>query len=346
MLDSFWPMPDRTDLKTRFLTNAGWAQADRVLVAGDASNRKYERLTRGNTTRILMDAPPDKGEDVRPFVSITNHLRSANLSAPEIFAEDLDHGFLLIEDLGDDLFARVIKSKPILETPLYEAAIDVLLDLHRAPVPDLPRYNATTMSEVACLALDWYQRGATGMINNAARESFKEQLHDALCPFDAETPVLVQRDYHAENLIWLPERSGSQRVGLLDYQDAMLGHPAYDLVSVLQDARRDVSTALQADMVNRYLAGSGLDRNSFQDAYALLGLQRNLRIVGVFARLSLAYGKPHYIDLIPRVWNHIETNLAHPAVQDVARSIRNELPAPTPAILQRLRDQCQTIPLP
>ncbi|APX13097.1 aminoglycoside phosphotransferase family protein [Tateyamaria omphalii] len=339
-------MPDRAELKDRFLNGTGWAEAPRILVAGDASNRKYERLSLNGQTRILMDAPPEKGEDVRPFVDVTQLLRGAGLSAPEIFAQDASNGFLLIEDLGDDLFARLINATPSLETPLYETATDVLLHLHRAATPDLPRYDAKAMTDVACLAFDWYQRGATGAVDTAARGSFAAAMKDALAPLDATTPVLVQRDYHAENLIWLPNRSDVQRVGLLDYQDAMLGHPAYDLVSVLQDARRDVSTDAQRAMVGRYIAGSGIDADVFNHAYALLGLQRNLRILGVFARLSLAYGKPHYVDLIPRVWGHIEANLTHPSASHVGHLVQRHLPKPTHDILNSLKSQCKTIPLP
>ncbi|WP_223274850.1 aminoglycoside phosphotransferase family protein [Tateyamaria sp. syn59] len=339
-------MTDRAKLKIRFLAGIGWEDAPRMLVAGDASNRKYERLSRDEHTRILMDAPPEKGEDVRPFVHVTQALRQTGLSAPKVYAQDIENGFLLIEDFGDDLFARLIHATPSLETPLYEAAIDVLLHLHGAAAPDLPRYDAETMTDVACLAFDWYQRGATGAVDMLARDSFATAMAHALAPLDTTSPVLIQRDYHAENLIWLPDRSGVQRVGLLDYQDAMLGHPAYDLVSILQDARRDVSPDVQHAMLTRYIAGSGVKADAFNDAYALLGVQRNLRILGVFARLSLAYGKPHYVDLIPRVWDHIETNLAHPSASHLGHLIKGHLPRPTQDILNSLKPQCKTIPLP
>ena len=339
-------MPERSELKQQFLDGTGWGAAARRLIAGDASNRKYERLTQHGQTRVLMDAPPDKKEDVRPVIAITEILRDADLSAPEIFAQDTEAGFLLIEDLGDDLFARLIETRPALEQPLYEAATDVLLHLHAAPRPNLPRYDAAGMTEAACLAFDRYQRGCTGSVDTAVRRAFATEMARVLGLLDAVTPVLIQRDYHAENLIWLPDRTGVARVGLLDFQDAMLGHPAYDLVSVLQDARRDVSVDVQERMLDRYIAGAGTDPKAFKTAYALLGLQRNLRILGVFARLSLAYGKPHYVDLIPRVWDHIETNLANPAAAALAPLIRAHLPVPTPDILKSLKAQCSTIPLP
>jgi len=339
-------MLDRAQLRSGFLDGLGWGEATSELVAGDASNRRYDRLSLDGKTLILMDAPPQKGEDVTRFVNITSILRSAGLSAPRIDGEDATHGFLLIEDLGDDLFARLIAADKSCETALYEAAIDVLLHLHNVQPPDLARFDARFMTDVACLSFDWYQRGALGSVDAEARAAFEMAMHAALEPLDSETPVLVQRDYHAENLIWLPERTGVKRVGLLDYQDAMLGHPAYDLVSVLQDARRDVSRDVQSSMVERYIAGADVNPDKFHDAYALLGLQRNLRILGVFARLSLARGKSHYIDLIPRVWTHVETGLSHPVAADIAPIIRAALPTPSPRILQSLKDQCLTNPLP
>ena len=340
-------MPDRAALISDFLNHSGWGSAPRKLVAGDASNRRYERLERGaGNTAILMDAPPDKGEDVRPFVTITNHLRDAGLSAPQIYAQDDTLGLLLIEDLGDDLFARVMAAEPTLEKPLYAASVDVLVHLHQEQVPELPRYNADVMTNRAALAYDWYQRGVSGRVNVADKEAFSATFHIRLAPLDLAPAVLIQRDYHAENLIWLPERTGVRNVGLLDYQDAMLGHRAYDLVSIVQDARRDVPKDIGDMMIKRYLNATELDEVQFRNALALLGAQRNLRILGVFARLSMHYGKPHYVDLIPRVWGHIQTNLSHPALASIKPLIDATLPAPTPALLQKLKDQCATIPLP
>lgn len=339
-------MSERSEQTAAFLIRAGWGGAPRTLVAGDASNRRYERLENGaGKTAILMDAPPDKGEDIRPFVRITGFLRDAHLSAPEILAQDSDNGLLLLEDLGDDLFARVIASDPTLERPLYEAAVDVLVHLHRTDVPDLPRYDADRTAKLATLAYDWYQRGVAGSVDEQAKADFQAALRACVSPLDATPPVLIQRDYHAENVIWLPDRAGPRRVGLLDYQDAMLGHPAYDLMSLAQDARRDVPDDVADMMTRRYLEATGYDADAFKTAYALLGVQRNMRILGVFARLSMAYGKPHYVDLIPRVWGHIQTNLIHPALASVKPLIDADLPAPAPHLLQRLKDQCATIPL-
>ncbi|MEO0767649.1 MAG: phosphotransferase [Pseudomonadota bacterium] len=340
-------MPDRAILISDFLDRAGWGGLRRTLVAGDASNRRYERVERNaQTTAILMDAPPEKDEDVRPFVHITTLLRAAGLSAPEIYSQDETNGLLLIEDLGDALFARVMEADSKLEEPLYAASVDVLVHLHQARVPDMPRYDAGIMTDRAALAYDWYQRGVTGSVNSSERDAFAAAFHTCLAPLDSVLPVLIQRDYHAENLIWLPGRKGVRIVGLLDYQDAMLGHPAYDLVSIVQDARRDVPTHMGDAMIARYTDATHVDKAEFQKAFALLGAQRNLRILGVFARLSMHYGKPHYVDLIPRVWGHIQTNLAHPALASIKPLVDATLPAPTPEHLQQLKDQCATIPLP
>lgn len=336
-------MTNRDILLTEFIKQAGWADNARVLVAGDASNRRYERIQAldGHTV-ILMDAPADKGEDVRPFIAIAEHLRSIGLSAPEILHQDTMQGFLLIEDLGDDLFKPVIAGNPTLEVPLYEAAVDVLTVLHAAPIPALAPYDTNTMTTYAALAYDWYMFGVTDARNTSQHATFEHMLYELLGPIVDTPQVLVQRDYHAENLLWLPDRKGAARVGLLDFQDAMLGHPAYDLVSILQDARRDVPPALEEKMIIRYLDQNPQDEDRFRAAYAMLGVQRNLRIIGAFARLGIARGKPHYIDLIPRVWEFVERNLAHPTLTPLAIHVRETLPTPTSEVLASLRSKCPT----
>lgn len=340
-------MPDRSALILGFLGKTDWALAHRRTIAGDASNRRYERLTRTDgATAILMDAPPDKGEDTRPFVQITEYLRKANLSAPRIYAQDTANGFLLLEDLGDDLFARIVAEFPKMERPLYEAATDVLLHLHRFDPPNLTRCDPRMMTDMISLAFTWYRRSVLGHTNEAAQTEFQDAFHEALKPLDARIDVMIQRDYHAENLLWLPERSGTARVGLLDYQDALIGHRAYDLVSILQDARRDVSQDTAREMITRYADAAAIELSEFEADYALLGLQRNLRILGIFTRLSLANGKPHYVDFIPRVWGHIQTNLAHSALRTIAPLINTALPEPTADVLQGLKEKCATIPQP
>lgn len=334
-------MTDRSTLADRFVSSTEWAGATRKPLAGDASNRKYERLWLDGQTAVLMDAPPEKGEDVRPFTRIARFLNDCGLSAPKILAEDEDNGFLLLEDLGDNLFARVVKQEPSLELPLYEAATDVLTALHRTPPPALEPYSPAFMTQMSGLAWGWYKRGITGEANGQAE--FETAFLPLLEQFARDQSVLIQRDYHAENLLWLPDRSGVQRVGLLDFQDARTGHPAYDLVSLLKDARRDVSPGLEQSMINRYVRQNSLNAEDFNAAYQVLGVQRNLRILGVFARLSLHFNKPHYVDLIPRVWNHLLDGLNHPVLSPVANMV-HALPQPTAKHLQKLKDQAGCIP--
>jgi aminoglycoside/choline kinase family phosphotransferase len=339
-------MTDRTRLANQFLQNTDWAQAERKPLAGDASRRRYERLTLPNTGQkaVLMDAPPEEGEDVRPFIRIAEHLCAQGFSAPRIFHRDEAQGFLLLEDLGDDLFARVVQDKPELEPKLYGAATDCLVTLHNTPMPEgLAPYDTAMMTDLAALSYDWYLDALADNSSDTGA-AFREKMSAFLDQHITGQSVLIQRDYHSENLLWLPDREGVARVGLLDFQDAMSGHRAYDLVSLLQDARRDVPPEIETAMISHYLGQTGLDRDTFEAAYHLLGVQRNLRIVGVFVRLCIRDGKAHYVGFIPRVWDYIQRSLAHPALQQIATIINADLPAPTPDNLKKLKDQCASIP--
>lgn len=336
-------MMARTDMISDFIAQNGWQDATRVSVAGDASNRRYERLTKADgASIILMDAPAERGEDVRPFVRIAEYLSNLGLSAPKIYAQNTDAGLLLIEDLGDDLFARVLERDPSLEVPLYAAATDVLVALHRAPMPKLDAYDTKELLEKAGLAFDWYLTGAAGAECSDQKSRFIE-VFQPHCDALSKTPaVLIQRDYHAENLLWLPDRNGVACVGLLDFQDAMAGHPSYDLVSMLQDARRDVTPAVEQEMIARYLASQPQNESDFRKDYAVMGVQRNLRILGVFARLCIRDAKPAYLDYIPRVWALLQRNLSHPALTETASLLDAELPPPIPETIERIRRQCGT----
>lgn len=336
-------MSTRDTILTRFIADCGWAGATCTTVAGDASNRRYLRLSRGDETAILMDAPPDRGEDVGPFIAVADHLRALGLSAPRIMERAEGAGLLLIEDFGDDLFARVLNQHPEIENSLYSAAIDVLLELHRHAPPDfLKPYSVAVMADLAALAAEWYAAGVQET-DGTLRDALRDAMARALSELPDLDTVLIQRDYHAENLLWLPDRKGIARVGLLDFQDAMAGHPAYDLASLLQDARRDVPPATEAAMIDRYLTHAPTtDPGTFRTAYAVLGAQRNLRILGVFARLCLRDGKAHYVSLIPRVWNLLLRDLAHPALTGLRDIALTGLPEPDPATLQKLTAQCAT----
>lgn len=334
-------MTDRAQAIADFIAASGWHGAATRTLAGDASNRRYLRLRAPDGARaVLMDAPAERGEDVGAFARIARHLSGLGLSAPRILAEDGAQGFLLLEDLGDALFARVLETARDKEPPLYEAATDVLVALHRHPAPSaLDTYSPEVMADMAALAFDWYALGGTGA-ESPARAAFHAEMQSLLARHAACADVLIQRDYHAENLLWLPDRTGLARVGLLDFQDAMRGHRAYDLVSVLQDARRDVPPAIETAMTRRYVAATGVDADAFVTAYHCLGAQRNLRILGVFARLCLRDGKAHYVDLIPRVWGLLQRDLAHPALRGIAAHVHESLPAPEPSVLLRLKERC------
>ena len=332
-------MTNRAVLAEALIAQTPWANANRNPLAGDASHRRYERLTDPETgrTAVLMDSPPGKAEPVEDFVRMAEYLRSIGLSAPEIYAEDTQYGFLLLEDLGDDLFARVLEQHPQKERELYEAATDVLIKLHDAPTLSLRSYDPALMTELAALSFTKYAQAVLGTHDADARVRFELRFSDILHQETSGKKVVIQRDYHAENMIWLPDRTGVQRVGLLDFQTAMLGHPAYDLVSMLQDVRRNVAPGTEMRMVNRYISATGENDHDFRTAYAVLGAQRNLRILGVFARLATEHGKPQYIDLIPATWAHLMRDLEHPALVTVADLLRSALPAPTPEHLDRLR---------
>lgn len=337
-------MPDRRALSTSFLDKSGWANATRTHLAGDASNRSYQRLTHKDTgeVAVLMDAPPRDGENVKSFIAITDYLLALKLSAPRILSQDTNNGFLLIEDLGDALFARLIHDQPDKEHLLYSSAVDVLVELHQHPTPDgLLDYTPTMMANYIAPVFEWYHPTTADAV-----AAIKAELESVLTKYCSTTSVMALRDYHAENLLWLPTRHGLQRTGLLDYQDAVLAHPAYDLVSLLKDARRDVSPNVQTQMINRYIANTGTDPDRFRAAYSVQGAQRNLRILGIFARLCLSAGKPAYVDLIPRVWSHLQDDLSHPALTSLNTLVFETLPAPTPKFLQRLKQQCKNNPTP
>lgn len=321
---------------TAFLAKAGWGAAERRHLAGDASDRRYERLhAPDGASAVLMDNPPGGADDPVAFARIAGHLRSLGLSAPAVLAADLDRGFLLLEDLGDDLYARLLDAEPAREAELYAEAVDVLLRVQSAPVPPgLPNLSAEDWAEAATLALDCYAHAATGQ--RRAAEPFRASLARAMRRHADGPRVLILRDYHAQNLLWLPDRGGIARVGLLDFQLAQSGQPGYDLMSLVQDARRDVDAATEAAMIARFARALGADPEPFSAHCATLGAQRALRILGVFARLAQVAGKPQYLPLIPRVWGQLQRNLAHPELAELAEVCARVLPAPSPDLLQRL----------
>jgi len=315
-------MSERDTRIDTFLDAAGWGGTRRIELPGDASFRRYERLEGGPRPAMLMDAPPPM-EDVRPYVAVARHLNALGFSAPAIFAEDVEAGLLVIEDLGDDTFTRLLASGAP-ERELYTLATDVLIALHRhadAAAIDLPRYDERRLLDEAVLLVDWFLPAVTGSETEPRLRAEYEEVWRQVFPAAFALPeTLVLRDFHVDNLMRISGRDGVAACGLLDFQDAVIGPVAYDLVSLLEDARRDVPEGVVAEMTARYLdAFPAFDRDAFAAGSAVLAAQRNAKIVGIFTRLSRRDGKDRYLAHIPRVWRLLERGLRHPALAPVAQ---------------------------
>jgi aminoglycoside/choline kinase family phosphotransferase len=346
-------MSERSEAMDAFLAGAGWGDATRAPLPGDASTRRYVRLSRNGRPAMLMDQPqgaetPDApasatpeerralgynavarlaGGDCGRFVAASNYLRKRGLSAPEILAADPKQGFVILEDLGDGLFADVVDGANELE--LYRGAAEVLAALHadRAPgvlPPDkaLHPYDDTAMTAEIDLLTDWFMPVGLGRAATADEVAEHRGLWGAALAALKPDPVFVHRDYHAQNLLWLPERSGPARVGLIDFQDAVAGSKAYDLISLVEDARRDVAPAIAEATTRHYLdamqaQGTPLNEADFRGQMAVMAAQRNAKIVGIFARLHKRDGKARYLSYLPRVWGHLNKDLEHPAMRDL-----------------------------
>lgn len=316
-------MNDRPADLHAFLETAGWGGARRDPLAGDASLRRYERLNLSGRPAILMDAPPYTGEDTRPFIAIAAWLTERGFSAPEILARDTTNGFLLLEDLGDDLLAVHAAAHPQDEAALYAAAADLLAELHQHRPPTLPVYP-DQMAALTTTVFDWYAPE-----HRDRKDALQTAMQAAIDATLTGPRVLVHRDYHAENLLWLPERSGSARIGLLDFQDAMLGPAEYDLASLIHDPRRAVSPGAVEAATQAYLTATGADPDDTQARIAVCSVQRSLRIIGrVFTRLCLHSGRTSYLRFIPPTWVALQRELRHPALTEVRAVLDGLLPTP------------------
>jgi N-acetylmuramate 1-kinase len=295
-----------------FLVDAGWGGADIRPLAGDASFRRYFRVHKGNECAVLMDAPPPY-EDPRPFITIAEYLSAIGLSAPRILHRDLEQGLLLIEDFGDVRMRETVDADIASETEIYTGVVDVLITLHQhRPLATLTQQSVALFLEEVGLFTQWYCPAVGLSVDEAAyRSAWKAVLTPVMTAL--ENSVTVLRDYHAENIMLIEGGAGTLRYGLLDFQDALAGHPAYDLVSMLEDARRDVTPAVERAMLAHYRAAMGAG-SEFETAYWVLGAQRNTRILGVFSRLWKRDDKPRYRSFQPRMWGLLERNLAHPAL--------------------------------
>ncbi|MEX0645956.1 MAG: phosphotransferase [Parvularculaceae bacterium] len=352
--------------RAEFLSRSGWGAATAKPLAGDASTRSYERLEMGAKRALLMNAPPKAetaacppeaspderrrlgynalarlaGPNLNAFLAVADALRRGGLSAPEIYAADPQRGFAVIEDLGDDLYVRAIPAGADEET-LYAAAIDALLLLREAaPAPPktpqytMLSYDRTALETEAALLSEWYWPHVKG---EAPSPSLLADYAAAWAPaLDRLAPpsTVLLRDYHAENLLWLPRRKGAARVGVIDFQDGLVGAPAYDLVSLLEDARRDVAPALAEKMIARYCSGAAaigpFDEAAFRRDYAILAAQRNAKILGIFARLVSRDKKPRYLEFLPRVEGMFRRDLESEALQPLRRFFAAHFPELAP----------------
>jgi len=344
-----------------FLDAAGFSEAERVRMAGDASIRSYARLIRDDGVVILMNFPrrPDGpalydgksysaavhlAEDVKPFVAIANGLRQRGFSAPAIRYADLDSGFLITEDFGSAGFVEGDPPQPIPER--YEAATDLLAVLHHATLPEtlplgpqlnypIPDFDTEALLVEIGLMLEWYLPDRDTQVSDEMRVEFTA-IWRALLEKPAAAPkTWVLRDYHSPNLIWLGERAGILRVGIIDFQDAVRGPAAYDLVSLLQDARTDVPEGLELALLTRYIkarrtSDPKFDAAVFAEHYAIMSAQRNTRLLGTFARLNRRDRKPQYLRHQPRIWTYLTRSLAHPALSPVREWYAANVPPPVP----------------
>lgn len=330
-------MTDRQHLIADFLTRSGWGGADRRVLAGDASFRRYDRLRDGDRRAVLMDAPPPQ-EDVRPFMAVADLLHRLDLSAPRLLAADMESGLLLLEDLGDDTYSRRLAQGDD-ESALYELAVDALAHLHRHPdaaARFIPPYDDDRLLTEAALLTDWYMPAVLGQPTPDAVRAEYLDLWRTLLPVARGVPqTLVLRDFHVDNLMLLP-RPGIQACGLLDFQDAVIGPLTYDLVSLLEDARRDIAADLIARMIERYVDQvPQADRAAFDASWAVMAAQRHAKVIGIFTRLCRRDGKPHYLHHIPRVWRLLLAACDHPVLTPMRDWLDRHLPAdrrtvPTP----------------
>ncbi len=345
----------------QFLDGAGYADARRRRMPGDASTRSYARLVRDEGVVILMNAPlrPDGpavydgksysaavhlAEDVKPFVAIDNGLRARGFSAPSIHHADLDAGFLITEDFGSAGFIEDDPPRPITER--YEAATDMLAALHREALPEIlpvapqityaiPTFDTDALLVEVGLMLEWYMPDRGAELTDNMRNEFVMMWRDLLSKPASAARTWTLRDFHSPNLIWLDERPGTARVGIIDFQDAVLGPAAYDLVSLLQDARVDVPEQFELALLTRYIkarraSDDSFDPAGFAELYAIMSAQRNTRLLGTFARLNRRDGKPQYLRHQPRIWTYLNRSLAHPALARARQWYSVNVPPPVP----------------
>ncbi len=316
----------------KFLQGTEFGGAQLYPLAGDASARRYVRAMLGGRQAMIMDTPAE-GENFPAFVQVAEFLYANGCSAPRILARDMRAGFLLLEDFGDESFTSILRTgNEEVEQELYSCAVDLLVSKYNCDgnkLPALPYYDEDLYIKEVSLFPDWYlpqimEKGRA----LALRDEYIEIWRDILNSAPLEKNAFVHRDLHADNLMWLAQRQGTKRLGLLDFQDAVIGDAAYDMVSLLEDARRDVPQTLVNGLVAQYLEKSGEDRERFNSAYNILGAQRNSKIIGIFVRLAVRDGKQNYLKLLPRVWAHLQRDVKHHSLYRLELWMEKYIPQP------------------
>lgn len=320
---------NRANLLNNFIQDNGWDNATRLPLIADASTRQYIRLSQNDSRAMLMDAPPPK-ENVRAFVNIGRHLQALGFSTPRILAQNLEEGFLLLEDFGDDTFTTLLK-QGYDESHLYKTGIDLLVALHtnsEAANVKAPLYSNQVIISEADRFIDWYFPEARGReCNDEERDSFRNAWQTILDGLQKQQPTLVLRDFHVDNLMKIDTDICVSSCGLLDFQDSLIGSPAYDVVSFLEDARRNVNAELQLKMLDRYFAANPtINRDDFMQWYVVLGAQRHTKVIGLFTRLMRQDDKPVYLPHLPRVMEYFDQHLKAPVMAPVKEWLKQYLP--------------------
>ena len=322
---------NREDIIKNFVKAQGWNVNDLSFLTGDASHRKYYRLqSAGGPSLVIMDAPPTH-EDAGIFKRTTEVLQGLGLSSPRILKEDLAQGILVLEDFGNQTYTHCLKNNSVDEETLYRLAVDVLITLYKKvdSHAQVPLFSAENLLKQVNLLMEWYVPAVfkDQQISEEMQSTWTKIWMDLLKPLESERKTIVLWDYHVDNLMWLPDRQGIQRCGLLDFQDAVIGPYPYDLVSLLEDARRDVPRDLQEKMIAYFMEHlSADDQSTFLARYNLLGAQRSTRILGTFVRLAKRDGKKHYLNFMPRVWKWLEQDLQHDSLEDLRYWYETYLP--------------------
>jgi aminoglycoside/choline kinase family phosphotransferase len=289
-------------------------------IVGDAGLRDYFRLSTQDSNYIIMDCPPSY-TSVKPFIDVAQFLTQNDFSAPQIINYDTENGFLILQDFGKvsvrDYILGLEEQDLQERTNIYHLSINLLVDLQKiAPPSELQNFSNDLMCSELSVFSDYYiPYKKNEKISSAKLEQFIEIWQNILSKQTQTTKSIILRDYHVENMMYLDQEKNIKKLGLLDFQDALVGSPIYDLVSILEDARIDIPRNFALECIQYYAEQKNLDFNKVLNDYHILGAQRNLRILGVFARKYSRDGNDTYLQYIPRVLKYLEYDLSHPILR-------------------------------